>query len=103
MKNAILLLLPLLLAGSNLLWAESSRALRPDAIVDLRTVTGAAGVDAQWRDSDTVIQQIEHRDVGPDLKASGRPNQTFDFFPDARASDFDDSKWEVIPADSLEQ
>jgi gluconolactonase len=37
------------------------------------------------------------------LKASGPKNRTYDFTPDARAKDFDDSKWEVIPADSLEK
>jgi len=37
------------------------------------------------------------------LKASGRANRTFDLTPDARAKDFDDSQWELIPADSLER
>src|SRR5882672_6091162 len=78
------------------------RAVLPDAVVDLRTLAGVARVNAQWRYSDTSIREIEHRDVGADLKASGPKNHTFDFSPDARAADFDDSKWEVIPADSLE-
>src|ERR1041385_5371151 len=83
--------------------AESTpRAVLPDAVVDLRTTDGATRVNAQWRYHDTVISQIEHRDVGADLKASGKANHTFDFSPDARATDFDDSKWEVIPPDSLE-
>ena len=84
--------------------AESApRAVLPDAVVDLRTSEGVARVNAQWRYSDTTIQGIEHKDVGTDLKASGKPNHTFDFSPDAHAADFDDSKWEIIPADSLEQ
>src|SRR6266481_3409354 len=78
------------------------RAVLPDAVVDLRTTEGGARVHAQWRYSDTIIRKIEHRDVGADLKASGPKNHTFDFSPDARAADFDDSRWEVIPADSLE-
>src|SRR5882672_10463960 len=78
------------------------RAVLPDAVVDLRTTEGVARVHAQWRYSDTSIREIEHRDVGADLKASGPKNHTFDFSPDARAADLDDSKWEVIPADSLE-
>src|ERR1044071_2365704 len=78
------------------------RAELPDAVVDLRTAEGVARLKAQWRYSDTRIQEINHRGVGPDLKASGPKNRTFDFTPDARASDFDDSKWEIIPADSLE-
>lgn len=80
-----------------------SRTTLPDATVDLRTKDGAAWVKGRWRYSDTRIAEIAHRSVGPDLKASGPANRTFDFTPDARAADFDDSKWEVIPADSLEQ
>lgn len=79
------------------------RAVLPDAVVDLRTPAGVARVQAQWRYSDTSISAIDHRAVGPDLKASGAKNRTFDFTPDARAITFDDSKWEIIPADSLEQ
>src|SRR5436189_1451052 len=82
--------------------AQTPRAFRPDAVVDLRTTEGLARAKAQWRYSDTRINEIDHRSVGPDLKASGPPNRTYDFTPDARAKDFDDGKWEVIPADSLE-
>jgi len=82
---------------------SAPRTILPDAVVDLRTVAGVSRLNAQWRYCDTTIQEIEHRDVGADLKASGKTNHTFDFFPDARAKDFDDSKWEMIPADSLEQ
>lgn len=82
---------------------HAPRAVLPDAVVDVRTTEGAARVNATWRYSDTTIKEIEHRSVGPDLRASGPANRTFDFTPDARAKDFDDSKWEVIPADSLEQ
>src|SRR5215475_12844413 len=81
---------------------HSPRAVLPGAVVDLRTAEGAAHLQAQWRYSDTTIKEIAHRDVGPDLKASGPPNHTFDFTPDARAADFDDSKWEVLRPDSLE-
>jgi gluconolactonase len=80
----------------------SPRAVLPDAVVDLRTREGVAQLAAQWRYNDTRIQEIKHRSAGPDLKASGAANRTFDFTPDARATDFDDSKWDVIPADSLE-
>jgi gluconolactonase len=82
---------------------HAPRAVLPDAVVDLRTTAGVARVKAQWRYSDTRIREIDHRSVGPDLKASGPNNRTFDFTPDARATDFDDSKWEAIPADSLEK
>src|SRR5262249_7593837 len=46
--------------------------------------------------------EVSHRDVGPDLKATGKTNRTFDFGPDARTADFDDRKWEVIAPDSLD-
>jgi gluconolactonase len=82
---------------------HAPRAVLPDAVVDLRTPEGAGRVNATWRYSDTTINAIEHRSVGPDLKASGPANRTFDFSPDARAKDFDDSKWEVLPAASLEK
>jgi len=82
---------------------HAPRAVLPDAVVDLRSIEGAARVKTQWRYGDTHIHEIDHRSVGPDLKASGEANRAFDFTPDARARDFDDSKWEVIPADSLEK
>jgi gluconolactonase len=82
---------------------HAPRAVLPDAVVDLRATDGVAQVKAQWRYSDAHIDEIDHRSVGPDLKASGPKNRTSDFTPDARATDFDDSRWEVIPADSLEK
>ena len=89
-------------AATLTLRASPPRAVLPDAVVDLRTTAGVARVKAEWRYSDTTIREIEHRDAGADLKASGRKNHAFDFSPDARAADFDDSHWEVLPADSLE-
>lgn len=90
-------------AAARLIAAPIPRATLPDSVVDLRTPEGVARVKGQWRYSDTDIKAIDHRSVGPDLKASGLENRTFDFAPDARATDFDDSKWESIPADSLEK
>ena len=81
---------------------HSQRTVLPNAVVDLRTKEGAAHLGAQWRFSDTQIQPVHRRDVGPDLKPTGPPNSTFDFIPDGRAADFDDSKWEPLPVDSLE-
>ena len=102
--RAALLIVALTYASIHALRADHApRAVLPDAVVDLRTTEGVARVKAQWRYSDTRINEIDHRSVGSDLKASGPKNRTFDFTPDARATDFDDSKWEVIPADSLEK
>jgi gluconolactonase len=79
------------------------RSVLPNAVVDLRTDAGAAIVKAEWRYSDVALHEIAHRSVGSDLKASGNSNRTFDFTPDARAADFDDSKWQIIAPGSLEQ
>lgn len=81
---------------------HAQRAALPDAVVDLRTTEGVERVNAKWRYSNTHIHEIDHKSVGPDLKATGKPNKTFDFAPDARATGFEDGKWEIIPADSLE-
>src|SRR5215470_10009428 len=81
---------------------HASRAVLPNAVLDLRTTEGANHAGAQWRFSDAQIQSVRRRDVGADLKPTGPENTTFDFTPDARAMNFDDSKWEIIPADSLE-
>ena len=82
---------------------HAPRTVLPDAMIDLKTLEGAARANATWRYSDTHIHEIDHRNVGMDLKASGPVNRTFDFTPDARAKDFDDSKWEIVPADTLEK
>jgi len=92
-----------LISQTALMADPGARTASPNPIIDLRTVEGVTRVQAQWRYSDTHINEIDHRGVGPDLRASGPKNRTFDFTPDARAADFDDSKWELIPADSLEK
>lgn len=83
--------------------AAFSRAVLPSAVVDLRTEPGVSLVKGEWRYSDVAIHEIAHRAVGLDLKASGPPNRTFDFAPDARGVSFDDSKWEVIAPTSMEK
>ena len=102
-RTALLVAAITAIAGVTSRADHAVRAVLPEAVVDLRTTGGVARVNAQWRYSDTRINEIDHRSVGPDFKASGPKNRTFDFTPDARATDFDDSKWEVIPADSLEK
>lgn len=39
---------------------HAPRAVLPDAVVDLRTTEGVARVKAQWRYSDTRINEIDH-------------------------------------------
>jgi gluconolactonase len=86
-------------------WSQATvdlPTLLPQAVVDLRTPEGAALVGAQWRYSDVAIVETGHRDVGPDLRASGAPNRTNDIAPHAGAADFDDSSWEIIQPAGLE-
>jgi gluconolactonase len=68
--------------------AESTR-------INLGTTAGAKAVKGEWRYSDVKI--VEVPGTGPD----GKPNRTNNIEPRAHDTKFDDSKWEVIPADSL--
>jgi gluconolactonase len=75
----------------------------PDAVVDLRTTTGAELVQAQWRFREARITQGVLRAPGPDLAPSGRPSRTYDISPRPGLPGFDDDAgWEKIRADSLE-
>jgi gluconolactonase len=76
--------------------------IRPDAVVDLATRDGLALVRGQWRYSDTKIVEVDHRSPGPDLRASGAPNRTYDIVPHAGMAGFDDSGWEAIAPEGLE-
>lgn len=75
---------------------------RPDATVDLGTREGVRLVRGEWRYSDTKIVEVAGRAPGADLRPSGAPNSTYDILPHAGGADFDDSKWEVIAADTLD-
>ena len=75
----------------------------PSAVIDLRTDEGAQLVRATWRYSDVNVITVSHYEPGPDLRASGSPNQTNDIAPRAQAADFDDSKWAIVPPAALEQ
>jgi len=75
----------------------------PVAIVDLATAEGAALAGATWRYADASIVEVEHRDPGPDLRASGAPNRTHDLLPQAGEAGFDDGPWTVIAPDALQQ
>jgi gluconolactonase len=76
---------------------------RPDAIVDLATSEGVQLVKGEWRYSDAKIVEVDHRAPGPDLKPSGAPVRTYDVEPKAGVVDFDDSGWQTITGDSLDE
>jgi gluconolactonase len=105
MARTLAALLLLALSAPNLATAQITADVpiaRPDAIVNLAAADGAASVRAQWRYSDARIVEVEHRSPGPDLRASGAPNRTYDVAPHAGAADFDDSSWSAIRPEELE-
>ncbi|MCC6670673.1 MAG: SMP-30/gluconolactonase/LRE family protein [Planctomycetes bacterium] len=73
------------------------------AELDLGSRAGAAAVAAEWRYHDAGIVEVEFRAAGPDRRPTGPVNRTWDIAPHAGGADFDDSAWEVIAADSLQQ
>ncbi len=74
----------------------------PDAVIDLSSPAGVALISAQWRTAPARIVEIDHREPGPDLKATGKPSRTHDIQPRAGVADFDDSQWEAIDAFALQ-
>jgi gluconolactonase len=75
----------------------------PLAVIDLASAAGAAQANAQWRYRDARIQEVQFRSAGPDRQPTGHPVTTHELVPQAGARDFDDSAWDVIAPDSLEQ
>jgi gluconolactonase len=75
----------------------------PDAVVDLRTSAGVELVGGPWRFRAADVLAVDHRAPGPDRKASGPPVRTHDVAPEAGARDFDDSAWELVVPEGLEE
>jgi hypothetical protein len=63
--------------------------------IDLQTAAGVAAVKGEWKYHDVKIVEVEGK--GPD----GKPNKTYNIEPRAHASDFDDTKWEVVAPETL--
>src|SRR2546426_10826390 len=76
---------------------------KPDATVDLATANGMGLVKGEWRYSDTKIVEVDFRGPGADRQPTGSAVKTYDYTPHAGGADFDDSKWEVINATTLDQ
>jgi gluconolactonase len=77
--------------------------INPEAVINLATSEGLKLVKGQWRYSDAKIVEVDFRNPGADRKASGSPNKTFDINPHAGIANFDDSKWEAIAPETLDQ
>jgi gluconolactonase len=76
---------------------------RPDALVDLASTEGVQLVKGQWRYHDVQISEVDSHTPGPDLKPTGAAIKSYDYAPHAGVSGFDDSQWETIAADTLDQ
>ncbi|HKS29802.1 MAG TPA: SMP-30/gluconolactonase/LRE family protein [Pyrinomonadaceae bacterium] len=73
----------------------------PKATIDLSTREGVEMVKGAWRYSDTKVVEVDFRAPGADGQPTGAPLKTYDYTPHAGVADFDDSKWEVIDASTL--
>ena len=76
---------------------------KPEAAIDLATREGVNLVKGEWRYSDTKIVEVDFRGPGADRQPTGSAVKTYDYTPHAGGADFDDSKWEVINATTLDQ
>src|SRR5712691_4743347 len=76
---------------------------KPNATIDLATTNGVGLVKGEWRYSDTRIVEVDFRGPGADRQPTGSAVKTYDYTPHARGADFDDSKWEIINATTLDQ
>jgi gluconolactonase len=76
---------------------------KPEATIDLATRDGVRLVKGEWRYSDTKIIEVDFKAPGADGQPSKTPTKAYDFTPHAGRADFDDSKWEVIDATTLDK
>jgi gluconolactonase len=82
---------------------------RPDAIVDMRTRSGMEILSAQWRYKNAKVVERSFPSPGRDGKdslpiyATGPKVLTNDLEPKAEKKEFNDSQWEKIDPETLEQ
>ena len=74
---------------------------KADASIDLTTVDGAKIVQGTWKYSDTRIIETDFKSAGADNQPTGKAVKTYDYTPKAGVADFDDSNWEIVPANEL--
>jgi len=75
----------------------------PEATIDLASEDGLKLMRGEWRYHDTKIIEADFRVPGADGQPTGKPVKTYDYTPHAGGADFDDSAWERINANTLEQ
>ncbi len=76
---------------------------KPGAVIDLATTEGVNLVNGQWTYSDVEITEVDFKGPGADGQPTGAPIKTYDYSPKAGVSDYDDSKWEKIAPETLNQ
>ena len=107
MKKTNLVVLAILLAGLVLCAQGASAQVvpagKPESTINLATAEGARLVKGEWRYSDTKIIEVDFRGPGADSQPTGAPVKTYDYTPHAGGADFDDSKWKVIDASTLDK
>ena len=90
-----LLCSPLLLAATGAYAAQAS--------IDLTLGAGAAQVGGTWRYQDARLVDVEFRAPDANGQPTGAVTRTLDIAPRAGTTEFDDSAWQQIPAESLSQ
>jgi gluconolactonase len=101
--SASLILLTLVLINAEAQTSADVPQGKPEAIINLHTEEGVKLVKGEWRYSDTKIVEVDFKSAGADNQPTGTPVKTYDYTPHAGGADFDDSKWEIISANSLEK
>ncbi|HMS40856.1 MAG TPA: SMP-30/gluconolactonase/LRE family protein [Pyrinomonadaceae bacterium] len=74
---------------------------KPEASVDLTTLDGTKMVNGVWKYSDTKIIETDFRAAGVDGSPTGAMVKTYDYTPKAGVLEFNDSAWEIVPANEL--
>ena len=77
-------------------------AVDPQSVVDLRTTAGISEVDGQWRYSDARVEGVPFKLASPDHRPSGPPDSTYELRPAALTAATDDTTWQAIRPESLE-
>lgn len=75
----------------------------PDAVVDLRSSTGAGLVQAQWKWTEASIVDAQNPPAGSDNRPTGAPAATHDIQPQVGTSAFDQAPWQSVSPEGLEQ
>jgi gluconolactonase len=82
---------------------ETLAKRKAEAIIDLANKEGVQLVKGEWRYSDTKIIEVDFKAAGADGQPGATPNKAYDFTPHAGRAEYDDSRWEIIDATTLDR